>query len=462
MNKSERTGHKVPDGGWGWVVVAAVALTNTFNQSILSVFGLLFGEHLQNMGMGTSGAALITNLNSLALNLSGIVIGPAIKSFSPRKVAFAGCFLTSSGLILCSVSTELWHLIICYSIIVGFGLGLIGPSTFMAINSYFDKKRGRAVGISMAGTGLGQMVLPHIVRILLDYYGFRLTIVILGSLALHGLVGASLFRPIEQNVRRKGRNMKEIKLLLDTKGDKEKKLDEIVVVCDPADKIEEKEPGCCQKALQRLVQAMDLELIKDPVFLSICVGTGLVYTSTINFSMLFPYFLQFSAGLSRKDTAMCMSVVAGADIVCRMGFPMITDRLKIPYRVSFLLGTVGLLCGRTVLAESFSFWGLIVISGVCGGFKSATVVNNNLVISEHCKPETLPGGLGLSMIAKGLLAISLGQLLGWLRDYTGSYILCLHLQDLLLLIVIIMWSPEIIYRHIKKRRSKCERINSIS
>lgn len=45
-----------------------------FNQSLVSLFGLLFGEHLQSMGQGTFGAALVMNLNSVALNFSGKII----------------------------------------------------------------------------------------------------------------------------------------------------------------------------------------------------------------------------------------------------------------------------------------------------------------------------------------------------------------------------------------------------
>lgn len=82
-----------------------------------------------------------------------------------------------------------------------------------------------------------------------------------------------------------------------------------------------------------------------------------------------------------------------------------------------------------------------------GMTKSATVLNNNLTISGHCKPEKLPGGLGLNMIAKGVLVISVGQLLGWVRDFTKSYVLCLHAQNALLLFVICVWTPEIFYRY---------------
>lgn len=52
-------------------MVFGTALTNVFNQSLISIFGLLYGEHLQNMGQGTIGAALVMNINSVALNFSG-------------------------------------------------------------------------------------------------------------------------------------------------------------------------------------------------------------------------------------------------------------------------------------------------------------------------------------------------------------------------------------------------------
>lgn len=48
----------------------------------------------------------------------------------------------------------------------------------------------------------------------------------------------------------------------------------------------------CRKLCQRVIEAMDLELLKDPIFLSIIIGMALVYTSTINFTMIVPSFLQ--------------------------------------------------------------------------------------------------------------------------------------------------------------------------
>lgn len=67
------------------------------------------------------------------------------------------------------------------------GLGLISPSTFMAINSYFSSRRGRAVGISLAGAGIGQVFIPHLVRLYLDHYGFQAAVLSMSFLSFTGV-----------------------------------------------------------------------------------------------------------------------------------------------------------------------------------------------------------------------------------------------------------------------------------
>ncbi|XP_017049777.1 monocarboxylate transporter 13 isoform X2 [Drosophila ficusphila] len=450
-----QTSRVVPDGGYGWIVVAAVALINMTNQSILSVFGQLFVNELNEMKEDTFTAALITNLNSLALNFSGLFIGPAIKSFKPRNVAATGCVLVSFGLALCAFGTQSWHFIVGYSFFVGFGLGLISPSTFMAINSYFTTKRGRAVGVSLAGAGLGQVLIPHLVRYLLENHGFRYAVLSMSTLSLTGLFGAAFLKPL--NPPTKHNNRKHIRLLAEAEGEKTQSSPlQVVIVSSNQSKSEAIPPitdTLCARMGQRLVEAMDLELLKDLVFWSIIVGMALVYTATINFTMIFPGFLGQTAGLNSQMVAFCMSVVAGADIVCRLLLPIITDHLRIPYRVVFLIGIAGLFVARCVLAENQALPVIIAVSAITGMMKSATVINNNLTISAHCRSEKLAGGLGLSMMSKGVIVITVGQLLGWVRDYANSYVICLYVQGIILLLVVLVWTPEIYYRHRRQRRA---------
>lgn len=231
-------------------------------------------------------------------------------------MAIVGSLLTGLGLILSSISTQLWHIIIAYGFFVGLGLGLIGPSSFLAVNSYFSSKRGRAVGLALAGTGVGQMIMPYIVRILLDEYGFKGTTLVMGALALNGVVGALLFQPVKWHVKRFNENhFNEKKMLLQPC--KHTQLDsndndvcelETNDYIDDGDEDDDDLRSVNSEAYfikkpswrQRISKAMDLQLLRDPVFISIAIGLALAYTASTNFSMLFPYFLQVSNCLQNE------------------------------------------------------------------------------------------------------------------------------------------------------------------
>ncbi|XP_055318009.1 monocarboxylate transporter 12-B [Sitodiplosis mosellana] len=455
----------VPNGHYGWIVVSGTALINVFNQSLVSVFGLLYGDHLQNMGQGTVGAALVMNINSVALNFSGLITGPALKIFRPRAVAAIGSFLSGFGLILSSMSNQLWQIIFAYGL-VGLGLGFINPSSFIAVNSYFSTKRGRAIGLALAGTGLGQMIMPNVVRILLDNYGFRGAALIMGALAFHGLVGAALFQPVEWHMKRMSDTcFNEKKMLLQPCRHSANKhayhevmaTDAEIDDDDASDTISIDSEAVLIKTptwKQRIAKALDLDLLFDLQFISIAIGLSLAYTASINFSMLLPYFLQEEGGLSRSDCALCMSVLATFDLASRLTLPAITDRLKLSCRVIFLIGAILLTVTRAILAETTDRTSLIVMSALYGYVRAATVVNQNLTISEYAAQDKLASSLSLTMIMKGIFVMTIGQLLGWIRDYTGSYSICLHAQNVLLIIVIVIWLPEILYRKYKgtKRR----------
>ena len=45
---------------------------------------------------------------------------------------------------------------------LGLGTGLAIASAFVALNTFFLKKRGQAIGFSMAGTTLGMMIMPQV------------------------------------------------------------------------------------------------------------------------------------------------------------------------------------------------------------------------------------------------------------------------------------------------------------
>lgn len=158
-------------------------------------------------------------------------------------------------------------------------------------------------------------------RYLLDDYGFKGTALIMGAMALNGVVGAALFQPVEWHMKRFGGDScsKEKRILLqpcqhtlnqhsyqkiqidtdvdlddnDDAYDTKSKFNDTISIDSEAILIRTK-----PNWKQRIYKALDLQLLSDPVFVSICIGLALAYTASINFSMIFPYFLQVSSSCS--------------------------------------------------------------------------------------------------------------------------------------------------------------------
>lgn len=51
-----------------------------------------------------------------------------------------------------------------------------------------------------------------------------------------------------------------------------------------------------------------------------------IYTTMTSFSMIFPFFLMESVGMSASSTATCMSVQSVADLVSRLLLPQVMSR----------------------------------------------------------------------------------------------------------------------------------------
>lgn len=203
----------------------------------------------------------------------------------------------------------------------------------------------------------------------------------------------------------------------------------------------------------KLQDILGIRLLNDPSFVNISAGIALVYTVSINFSLLYPYYLQETAQLSRSDTALAMTILASGDVLSRLTVPIITDKFKISARVTLLCGLILLIVIRSILAESQSMQQLLIFSCTYGYIRATTVVNQNLCLAEYCTDtKLLSSAVGLTMILKAAAVISVGQLLGFTRDLTNSYKISLHLQNVALAVVVLFWGCEIICKRRSSRR----------
>lgn len=80
---------------------------------------------------------------------------------------------------------------------------------------------------------------------------------------------------------------------------------------------------------------MDLDILKDIIYLNILFGLSIFYVAEMNFKMITPFFLA-NLGYSKSDTAFCLSVSALTDILARVIVPPICDRTKVSKRLVFM------------------------------------------------------------------------------------------------------------------------------
>lgn len=89
-----------------------------------------------------------------------------------------------------------------YGVLVGTGAGLSFPPTVYIVTSYFVRLRGLANGICISGSAFGSIILPPILRYLLEEYGYRGAILIMGGITLNTWVAALFYEPVENHMKR--------------------------------------------------------------------------------------------------------------------------------------------------------------------------------------------------------------------------------------------------------------------
>lgn len=171
-------GWKVVLAGFFGVMVSFVALVPYTFSLFLKPLSLSFGWHREAISAGFSIAVLTMGAASPAL-------GFLLDRFGPRRVILP-CFLIFSfayaSLALLTPSLIQFYLVFFFIGLVGSGTAFLGYSR--AISTWFDRRRGRALSIMLAGGACGAMILPVVAQAAITNYGWRTAFLILGILPL--------------------------------------------------------------------------------------------------------------------------------------------------------------------------------------------------------------------------------------------------------------------------------------
>ncbi|KAM3508001.1 hypothetical protein MY11210_006923 [Beauveria gryllotalpidicola] len=179
--ENERFGTPAPDGGAvAWLVVLGIGAFQEFYQN-----GLL-------PSYSPGAIAWIPSLQIFFMSSMGPIVGMLYDKYGPRQLIFVGTVLHVFGLMMCSLGTRYYQILLAQGVCSAIGVSAIFQPAMSCIHGWFDKKRGAAFGILATGSSLGGVIFPIMVSRLIRRVGFPWAMRTCAFLILALLVVANL------------------------------------------------------------------------------------------------------------------------------------------------------------------------------------------------------------------------------------------------------------------------------
>ncbi len=128
--------------------------------------------------------------------LTFVIAGRLQDRFGPLPCSIAGSLLISLGFYLCSFTSSLWYLYVCFGVIGGTGNGFGYATPIPVMAKWFPDKRGLAIGLAVGGYGAGSAIFGPLAQLkLIPAYGLPATFRILAAIFfVMTIAGALLLR----------------------------------------------------------------------------------------------------------------------------------------------------------------------------------------------------------------------------------------------------------------------------
>ncbi|MFL0365121.1 MFS transporter [Pseudobacillus sp. 179-B 2D1 NHS] len=179
---------------YGWWIVAAAFLIMTFIYApIANLVSLFTLPVTKELGFSSSQFMLYFTIMSLAAMATGPFAGKLMKKMDVRVYLTLFISISALAFIEFSFSTKLIHFYL-FAILMGAGLsgGAMIPGSVL-ITNWFNEKRGLCLGIALAGSGFGGVIMSPVVNWLISAYDWRTAYLVIGILIAVILIPLAVF-----------------------------------------------------------------------------------------------------------------------------------------------------------------------------------------------------------------------------------------------------------------------------
>jgi len=359
----------VLDSARGWVTVGAAFVAMVAVFGVAYSFGAFFAPMAAEFGTGSGATSLVFSITACCWFLLGSVSGRAVDRVGPRPVLLIGAVALAAGLLATSTAQHLWVGYLGYGLGVGVAVACGYVPMVAVVSGWFERRRALAVGVAVAGIGVGTLAGAPLAASLIAEYGWRRAHLLLA------LGGSVLLVVAAVAARRPPRSVGE-------------------------------EPW----ALRDVVRTREFRAMYVATLLaSIALFVPFVYLPTA----------AVANGVSSVAAAALIGVIGVASVVGRLAIGALADRVGRvrTFQASF-----------AVLAASFLIWlvggswpWLSAFAVVLGTGYGGWIALQPTVLAQLFGTRGLGGLVGLVYTAAGVGALIGPPLAGVLVDVTGGY-----------------------------------------
>ena len=160
--------------GWWNVLAAFFGLALSYAMFTVFAFGTLVKPLQAEFGWSRAEMSFALTVTNITVVFGAPALGYLVDRGGVRKVLLPSVILM--GLAVASMSLlqgNIWHFYGIFFAITVLGLGTLPLSYSRVVIGWFEQRRGLALGIALAGFGVGAALVPEISRTMIDLYGWR-------------------------------------------------------------------------------------------------------------------------------------------------------------------------------------------------------------------------------------------------------------------------------------------------
>jgi MFS family permease len=148
---------------YGWVIMAACFLITTVASGTMMAFGVFITPLSEAMGWSHSALSFTYALSAIVTGLGVLVVGSLEPLLSIRMILLSGSLIGGLGIYMTSTVTSVEAFCFWYGVVAALGRSSFFISTATLITRWFETRRGMAMGLTMAGNGIGPFIFSPVV-----------------------------------------------------------------------------------------------------------------------------------------------------------------------------------------------------------------------------------------------------------------------------------------------------------